>query len=180
MAQIVSIVYQPAGHPDTRRPDRFVRVPVTTATLVAGLGIEGDAKAGRHPQRQLNLLSAEWLAARRQEDYKTQPGEFGEQLIIEGLAVETLQAGQWLQLGEHAWIEITKPRAGCAKLQAIQEIATPATGESIGMLAKVLISGTIRVGDPVTLVAHSHDLTLASVIPNTLPDSLEGVVSARN
>ncbi len=77
IARIVSIVYRPIGRMDARRQDRFVRVPVETARLIAGFGIEGDAKAGRHPKRQINLLSSEWLAATRREGYKTQPSDFG-------------------------------------------------------------------------------------------------------
>jgi MOSC domain-containing protein YiiM len=165
MAHIVSIVYQPIGCTDTREPDRFMRVAVATARLIAGLGIEGDAKAGRHPQRQLNLLSSAWLAARRQEGYKTQPGDFGEQLIIEGLAVEDLCVGERLQLGEQAWIEITKPRTGCAKLQAVQGSASSVTSGTIGMLAKVIAGGVICVGDPVRLDGQTEARIRLSIQP---------------
>ncbi len=52
MSSIFSIVYLPE---DRHYPDRlgeYIRVPVQNAILVAGHGIQGDQKAGKHPDRQ--------------------------------------------------------------------------------------------------------------------------------
>lgn len=149
MASIVSIVYQPAGQDRHRSANCFLRMALAEATLRTGHGIEGDAKAGRHPLRQLNLLSQEWLSERAQEGFDTTPGAFGEQIVIQGIAVEALQPGDHLQLGAEAEIEITQPRSGCRKLQAVQGMGTEAAWDQVGVLARVITGGTIRIGDSV-------------------------------
>lgn len=156
MAIIQSIVYQPEDQAyQSGRLDYFIRVPAQEAELVAGHGIKGDRKGGRNPRRQLNLLSSEWLANKGERGYKVQPGQFGEQIIVngllaDGLALESLNEGDQIKLGEHAVIEITMPRTGCERLEAAQG-AVGLAGTHIGVLARVIEGGRIRVGDSVIL-----------------------------
>ena len=151
MPQITSIAYQPRDrHYDDSMSD-FIRVPVEAAMLVADHGIDGDRKAGHNKTRQVNLLSAEWLAARAAEGYRAAPGQFGEQLIIAGLAVETLPAGTLLAIGPQAILAITKGRTGCERLQAVQPRPTTILGP-IGALARVVTGGPIGVGDEVAVL----------------------------
>ena len=151
MPQITSIAYQPRDRTYDDPLSDYIRVPVETATLVANHGLDGDRKAGHNKTRQVNLLSAEWLAARAAEGYRAGPGQFGEQLIVEGLAVETLPAGTMLALGPEAIIAITKGRTGCERLQAVQPRPTTGLGP-IGVLARVVMGGPIRVGDAVRVL----------------------------
>ena len=151
MAHIHSIVYQPTDQAYGERMDDYIRVPLQQALLIANHGIEGDRKAGHNPIRQLNLLSLEWLTAVGPKGYKTEPGQFGEQIIVAGLAVESLEPGARLQLGNEACIEVTKSRTGCDRLELAQGRSIEGLG-SVGVLAKVLSGGTIRVGDPVTVI----------------------------
>lgn len=154
MGKIYSIVYQPAGMPYDHEREDYLRLPLDRADLIAGHGIEGDQKAGRNPQRQLNILSYEWLQALEPQGYRTGPGQFGEQLIVQGLPLMELEPGHRLQLGDKAVVEITKPRTGCDRLERAQR-GKPAAGhlDPIGMLAKVIHSGTIQVGDPVAILS---------------------------
>lgn len=165
MARLRSIVYQPRGRYGDGF-DSFVRVALEAATLIAGHGIEGDEKAGRNPRRQLNLLSFEWLTERRGEGYKTNPGDFGEQLVVEGLAVESLRRGDRLRAGDEARIEITMPRTGCVRLQAAQGMTNELLRGHIGVLAKVVNCGVIRVGDAVELLPHADAETTAGRLRN--------------
>lgn len=172
MARIASIVYRPVGHDRQEASQSFVRMALEEATLRAGHGIEGDAKAGRHPLRQLSLLSHEWLLARQREGYNIAPGAFGEQLLLEGVAVESLRPGDCLLLGERAEVEITQPRRGCWKLQVVQKAVEKPELAQIGVLARVIVGGTIRTGDtvcvlnplPMTRRAQSRNPSRASVI----------------
>ena len=149
MASIYSIVYQDQNY--VEREDAFIRVPIQQARLIAGSGIEGDRKGGHNPDRQLNLISQEWLMALQPKGYKTEPGQFGEQIILSGLAVESLEAGVRLQLGNEAQIEITKLRAPCERLEAAQGQSIEGLGY-VGALAKIIVGGQIRVGDEVTIL----------------------------
>lgn len=152
MASIYSIVIQPENMEYGENIKDYIRVPLDEAQLVAGHGIAGDQKAGRHPRRQVNLLSCEWLEELQPAGYKTLPGQFGEQLILRGLDVLSLKPGDVIRLGETAEIEITKPRTGCTRLEAAQRKPCRDVLGPIGMLAKVIRSGVIRIGDPVRVL----------------------------
>jgi MOSC domain-containing protein YiiM len=151
MASIFSIVYQPKDPAYGEHAGDYLRLPLERANLVARHGIEGDQKAGHNPVRQLNLLSAEWLTALQPRGYKTQPGQFGEQIIVSGLAVERLEPGVRLQLGNEACIEIPKLRTGCERLEAAQGKSIAGLGP-IGAMARVITGGVIQVGDPVVVL----------------------------
>jgi MOSC domain-containing protein YiiM len=151
MATIHSIVFHPLDREYENRAGDFIRVPSGRAALVAGHGIQGDRKAGNHPDRHLNLLSQEWLEAVGPRGYKTGPGEFGEQIIVAGLAVEGLQPGDRLQLGKEAVIEVSKLRTGCERLEAAQGRTIQGLGP-LGALARVITGGEIAVGDPVVVL----------------------------
>ncbi|MFQ3568032.1 MAG: MOSC domain-containing protein [Aggregatilineales bacterium] len=150
---IISITFRPLSDPaETSAADRvaYLRVAAQRANLVAGHGIEGDAKAGRGDTRHLNLMSEETLAALRSEGYTVEPGAMGEQLIVSGINVDALPAGARLQLGQQAVIEITKPRTGCQRFAAVQG-KPPADGR-MGVMARVIEGGSIQLGDPVHLL----------------------------
>ena len=151
MPSIYSIVYQPQDQKYVERQAAFIRVPTQQARLITGYGIEGDQKGGHDPLRQLNLISQEWLLTQQSKGYQTEPGQFGEQIILAGLAVESLEPGARLQLGNEAQIEIAKLRMPCERLQAAQGKSIEDLGP-VGMLAKVIVGGQIRVGDQVTIL----------------------------
>lgn len=153
MGTIYSIVYQPQDEGYGHDREDYLRLPLQRADLVAGHGIDGDRKAGRHPERQLNILSYEWLQALEPQGYRTAPGQFGEQLIVQELPLMELEPGDRLQLGDQAVVEITKPRTGCDRLERAQR-GKPIVGhlDALGMLAKVVRSGAIQAGDQVKLL----------------------------
>lgn len=148
--KIVSIVYRPLDrpYPEGRKGD-FIRVPLAEARLVEGHGIDGDAKAGGRPDRQLNVLSREWLETMAGRGFRGAPGEFGEQLIVSGLDLDSLQPGARLRVGDEAVIEMSQPRHGCERLKAAQNDLDARPLGTIGILARVITGGTIRVGDGV-------------------------------
>lgn len=147
MGEVVSIVYKPKH--SRNRPDGYVREPLEQATLVEGYGIEGDSKGG-NKTRQLNIMAAERLVALAEAGYDTAPGRMGEQIIVKGVDIEALQPGDRIQLGETV-IEVTKPRTGCDKFEAFQG-KTRAPEPQMGMMAKVVVGGVLRVGDPAAVV----------------------------
>jgi MOSC domain-containing protein YiiM len=157
MAIIRSIVYQPIDKTYDERLDYFMRVPVDEVNLIANHGIEGDAKAGHNPDRHLSLLSSEWLEEMKEKGFKTNPGDFGEQIVIQGVPLEDLYPEDRLLIGAGALVEITKVRTGCDRLQLVQGEIDEITIATIGMMAKVLNTGTIKVGDPVQVLAAYRD-----------------------
>jgi len=154
MSEIYSIVYTPANverHPQ----DFYARVPLQEATLTLKHGIEGDLK-GKQPDRQLNVMSFETLQQLSAEGFQTAPGQLGEQLTLKGLDVNALQEGDQIQLGDEARIEIIKARTGCDRFEHIQGRSPSLVQGRMGMMAKVVAGGVIRVGDPVKVLQKEN------------------------
>lgn len=149
MSEVISIVYKPEG--SESRPNSYTRLPLTEAQLIAGYGIEGDAKGGG-TERHLNIMSDETLAALNAEGFLTKPGELGEQLIVKGLDVDSLPVGTRLKIGEAALVEVAVPRTGCAVFERHQSKSPKLATGRLGVLAKVIEGGKIRVGDPIVTV----------------------------
>ncbi len=150
MAHISSICYSPTKTTHDA-PYHYTRVSVQQATLITNFGIEGDVKGKKDSSRQLNVMSAATVAALACEGYKAAPGELGEQIIVDGLDVDSLPIGTRLVLGE-AEIEVTKPRTGCEWFERIQNLPRP--DGRMGIMARVIRGGVIRVGDAVTVHAR--------------------------
>lgn len=147
---LTSIVYQPLDRNyEENRFEDFIRVPVDAVEVVEDFGILGDQKARKGSVRQVNVLSAEWLATLTPLGYRTKPGEMGEQLIVAGFRVEELLKGDRFRIGDDVVLEITKPRTGCSRLEHSQGKPLREFQPAIGMLARVITGGRIAVGDPV-------------------------------
>ena len=151
MSTIERIVYQPLDVEYEEGAIPFIRIPVETARLIANHGLENDQKAGHHPDRQVNMVSREWLDKVAPLGYMTGPGEFGEQLTLTGLDFDTLEPGTQIQLGDEAVVEIIKARTGCSRLEAAQGKSIAGIG-GIGLLGRVITSGDIRMGDAVRVL----------------------------
>lgn len=149
MTQIASIVYKPEGLPVPEND--FLRVDLDQAQLIAGYGIEGDRKGG-HPDRQLNLMSYETLTNLRVQGFYTEPGQMGEQIVVHQMDVDNLVAGARLKLGAEAIIEVVGPRNGCQRFSQIQGKPLDKVKGMMGVMARVVQGGLIRIGDPVRLM----------------------------
>ena len=152
MAEIYSIVYQPQPSRADDPDPKFNRVSIDSGTLIADHGLEGDRKAGRNPNRQLNLIDHETLELLRAEGFQTEPGEMGEQIIVRGAGLDKLARGTRVRLGTDAEIEITFPRTGCSWLEKIQGQSKELTIGRLGVMARVISGGQIRVGDSVRVL----------------------------
>lgn len=152
MPEIASIVYKPAGlgeDPATH----YLRVSVTDAELVAGRGIQGDLKGVAN--RPLNIMAAATLGALAAEGFQTGPGQMGEQLVFAGLDVDALAPGDRVQIGAEAVVEILKPRTGCDRFEAIQGRPASTVQGRLGMMARVVAGGPIRVGDSLKVLEQA-------------------------
>jgi MOSC domain-containing protein YiiM len=148
MSELVSIVYKPGDA--EHNPKGYTRIPRAEARLIEGYGIEGDAKGGG-TWRHLNIMSAETVQSLEAECFRTAPGQLGEQLIVKGLAVDTLPAGTRLQIGQTALVEVVEPRTGCAVFERHQDRSPQRAKGRLGIIAKVLVGGPIRLGDPISV-----------------------------
>ncbi|MHB8626261.1 MAG: MOSC domain-containing protein [Aggregatilineales bacterium] len=149
MITIQSIVYKPKGAPI--EPDRYTRIPIQGANLVAGFGIEGDRKGG-NPKRNLNVMDDRTLVELRAEGYPTEPGTLGENLILAGVDLRTLPTGTHLRLGHDAVIKLISARVPCEQLTPIDDRMPENVTGRVGIMCRVVESGTIHVGDLVEIL----------------------------
>lgn len=122
--------------------------PVEAVTLREEHGIEGDAHAGSG--RQVSLLDLDGVARMRQKLATIAPGDFAENLTVEGLSALGLVPGSRIRVGEAVLLEVTQIGKechghGCAIRRAVGDCVMPREG----VFAKVLAGGDVRPGDPV-------------------------------
>lgn len=111
---------------------------------VAGHGLEGCAHA-RSGKREVLLASAEHLRA-----VGLEPGQIRENFTIEGADVEHWPVGQRLRLGE-VELEVTMRCDPCERMEALRPGLRAELAGRRGMLARVLRTGTVAVGDELVL-----------------------------
>lgn len=153
---------------------RFSKQPCASITLLAGLGVEGDAHAGRTVQhlsrmakdpalpnlRQVHLIHAELFAELAGKGFAVEPGQLGENITTRGIDLLGLSSGTRLRLGDEALIEITGLRNPCHQIDGLAKglmaatLDTAADGSLVrkcGVMAVVVTGGTVRVGDDIVL-----------------------------
>jgi len=120
-------------------------VRVDVLKLVEGLGIEGDAHARPRSSRQALLMAEENCDA-----FGLAPGEVRENLTLRGVDLQALPAGTRLEIGSAA-LEITKDCEPCAFIDSLRPGLKNQMVRRRGMLARVVRSGEVRVGDEIVV-----------------------------
>jgi MOSC domain-containing protein YiiM len=140
--------------------------------LLEGLGVEGDAHAGRRVKhlarvrrdphqpnlRQVHLIHAELFDELQESGIEVAPGEMGENITTRGVDLLNLSTGSRLRIGKTAIVEITGLRDPCSQLESIQPGLMAATLDrdesgrlvrKAGVMGVVIASGDVSPGDPV-------------------------------
>ncbi len=143
-------------------------------TLVAGLGVDGDAHQGvtvKHRSRvakdptvpnlrQVHLIHGELHDELRAAGFVLAPGQMGENVTTRGIDLLGLPTGTRLHLGSAAIVEVTGLRNPCRQLNGLQPGLMAATLDrdadgnlvrKAGIMGIVLAGGKIRPGDEVTV-----------------------------
>ncbi|MDQ7798017.1 MAG: MOSC domain-containing protein [Candidatus Edwardsbacteria bacterium] len=130
----------------TRKGEKKTRVQ--TAVLKENHGIVGDAHAGDW-HRQVSLLAADSVDKMRGRGVELHPGDFAENLTIEGIDLKCLKIGQRLKIGSEIILEITQIgkecHDGCAIKQQVGDCVMPREG----VFARVIKGGEIKTGDQI-------------------------------
>ncbi|MDR2245213.1 MAG: MOSC domain-containing protein [Treponema sp.] len=115
------------------------------AEFVAGYGIQGDAHAGSW-ERQVSLLSHEKIAAFQERGAEVTHGDFGENLVVEGIDFSSLPVGAVLLCGE-VILEIRQIGKACHSHCQIFKRMGDCIMPREGVFARVIRGGSIGVGD---------------------------------
>jgi MOSC domain len=150
-------------------------------TLLAGLGVEGDAHLGatvrhrsrvaRDPEepnlRQVHLIHAELHDELRGRGFAVGAGDMGENVTTRGVDLLGLPTGTRLHLGDSAVVEVTGLRSPCKQLDGFAPGLMAAVLDrdddgnvvrKAGVMAVVRAGGEVRPGDRirVELPAEPH------------------------
>ena len=151
---------------------RFSKVACARITLLAGLGVAGDAHAGRTVQhrsrvatdptqpnlRQVHLIHAELLDSLARGGIALAPGALGENVLTRGIDLLALPRGTVLRLGNDATVEITGLRNPCAQIErfrpgllaaVLERAPDGALIRKAGVMGIVRAGGDLRPGDAI-------------------------------
>jgi len=139
------------------------KLPVTTAEVTAA-GLVGDRQRNLKfhggPDRAVCLLAQEIIDDLAAQGHPIRPGSTGENITLAGLDWATLKPGDRLRLGSTVVLEITSYTAPCRNIAASFRGGTIACLDQqknpgrARLYARVLIPGTVGVGDAVQVFDH--------------------------
>jgi MOSC domain-containing protein YiiM len=160
----------------------FSKTVQPSIQLRVGLGIEGDAHAGRTVQhlsrvardptqpnlRQVHLIHVELFTELAERGFTVRPGDLGENISTRGVPLLALPRGTRLHIGRSAVVELTGLRNPCVQLDRFQPglmaavLDRDSAGNLIrkaGVMAVVTADGAIRPDDAITvhLPAEPHE-----------------------
>jgi len=115
-------------------------------------GMANDAHAERGIRRQVSLLSVDSIEKMRSMGLSVGPGDFAENLTVEGMELHTLLPGTRIAVGSEVILEISQIgkacHAGCAIFKEVGKCIMPKEG----VFATVVKGGEVRTGDEVEIV----------------------------
>jgi MOSC domain-containing protein YiiM len=112
---------------------------------IAGHGLDGCAHANP-PKREVLFASREHLDA-----VGVEPGAIRENLTVDGADVQQWPVGQRLRAGE-AVFEITMVCDPCHRMDELRQGLRAELEDRRGMLARVVETGEVAVGDEIELL----------------------------
>ena len=149
--------------------------------LIAGVGVEGDAHAGKLVKhlylagidptkpnlRQVHQIQAELLDELNAGGFSVEPGQLGENITTRGVDLLALPTGTKLHIGAEAVIELTALRNPCHQIDDFQKGVLKAVLDKdengnvvrkAGVMGIVLVGGQIQPNSPIqiTLPPEPH------------------------
>lgn len=120
--------------------------PVEQAEFIGNFGIKGDAHAGKW-HRQVSLLSY-GSVQEFDKGIEIKPGDFGENLLVEGIELKNLPCGTILKVGE-AVLKVSQRGKECHSGCKIRELTGDCIMPREGIFAEVIKGGTVKPGDKI-------------------------------
>lgn len=129
--------------------------PVEAVEAVVERGLVGDRhfmkRAGG--KRQVLLLDDA-----DREALGLAPGAVKENVLVAGIPLESLPPGQRIALGPEVVVELTMKCVPCSKMNRIRPGLLKESWGRRGQLARVIVGGTVRMGDEVRLLKVNKDV----------------------
>lgn len=124
---------------------------VGACKLIEHFGLEGDAHAGKW-HRQISLLARESADIIRNKGLDINDGDFGENIVTEGIELKSLPVGTILKIGDGTIIRVTQIGKLCHDRCAIYYKAGDCIMPREGIFAEILAGGTVKAGDEIVIL----------------------------
>lgn len=123
---------------------------VHTAKIIEDFGIEQDAHAGKW-HRQVSILPYEKIEAFKQRGADVKEGDFGENLIVDGIDFRNCPIGTRFRCNDVV-LELTQIGKECHKGCKIYQVMGDCIMPREGVFTKVIHGGIITEGDEFHIV----------------------------
>ena len=121
---------------------------VKQCRLIENYGLEGDAHAGSW-HRQISMLSIEGRLVMENKGVKLDAGDFGENVLTEGVDFANILVGNKIRLGKDALVRVTQIGKECHDRCNIYYQVGDCIMPREGIFAEVLKGGEIKVDDDI-------------------------------
>jgi MOSC domain-containing protein YiiM len=121
--------------------------------LKEDFGLKGDAHSSAGSHRQLSLLSMTSIEKMRGLGVDVGPGDFAENLTVEGdeLVLYKLRIGQRLKVGQDIVLEVTQIGKTCHdRCQIFKQVGTCVMPRE-GIFTRIIKGGPVKSGDQISL-----------------------------
>jgi len=132
------------------------KTPVAEGCLVKDFGLKGDAHGDHGIPKQVSLLSTGSIEKMKKQGFKVGPGDFAENLTVEGVELCTLLPGRQFRVSRDIILEITQIGKACHGTCTIFKEVRKCIMPREGIFARVIEGGYVRPGDEIKLVKESQ------------------------
>lgn len=139
-----------------------VKKNINEVNVIKDFGLEGDAHAGKW-HRQVSFLSADIVDEFNEKGASVIEGDFGENILAYGIDFKKLPVGTKLICND-AKFEITQIGKECHSHCEIYKRVGDCIMPREGIFAKVLESGTIKVGDKIEVIYPEKDMPYMAAV----------------
>ena len=122
---------------------------VANSILRENYGLIGDAHADSDTHRQVSLLAIESINKMRSLGLDVGPGDFAENLTVEGIDLVSLPVGTCLRIGDEIVLEISQIGKECHNGCAIFQQAGKCIMPEEGVFARVIRGGLVKAKDTI-------------------------------
>ncbi len=122
---------------------------VASSTLRENYGLVGDAHADSGTHRQVSLLAIESINKMRSLGLNVGPGDFAENLTVEGIDLVSLPVGTRLGIGDEIVLEISQIGKECHNECSIFQQAGKCIMPEEGIFARVIRGGLVKPADTI-------------------------------
>jgi len=137
---------------------RSKRVAVNTARLIEEYGLKNDVYAGTLDNRQVSLLAMESIREHeicpkvKKQNGRFIPGDFGENITVEGMDFSSIQLDTKIQIGEDVILKLSKIGRNCkCKCPVNHKNAGGCFILREGVFGRVIKGGMINKGDVISI-----------------------------